>query len=99
MRKPTLFKASLLFAFSLPLSSCVSSDHSKRTGEVRDVPYQARGISDPSLRKRIMVLPFLDTNPARDKESAKAAREILIRNLQKTENFVLVSPSDFPKDV
>lgn len=99
MTRQTFFKASSLFAFSLILTSCISTDGNKKSAEVRDVPYQARGVSDPSLRKRIMVLPFLDSNPARDKESAKAAREILIRNLMKTESFVLVSPTDFPKDV
>ncbi len=92
-----LFKASTVIALSIIVTSCVSSD--RKRGEVRDVPHQARGATDPSLRKRIMVLPFLDANPARDKEPTRGAREVLIRNLLKTENFVLVNPSDFPKDV
>lgn len=99
MRNQSLLKASSAVVLSLVLTSCFSTDRKRPSAEIRDVPHQARGVADPSLRKRVMVLPFLDANPARDKEPTRAAREILIRNLLKTESFVLVNPSDFPKDV
>lgn len=99
MRTKKLLKASSILVFSVLLTSCFTTDRKRPSAEVRDVPHQARGVSDPSLRKRVMVLPFLDANPARDKGPTREARETLIRHLLRTENFVLVNPSDFPKDV
>lgn len=84
---------------STVLSGCVTTDRKRSSAEIRDVPYAARGMTDPSLRKRVMVLPFLDANAARDPEAARVAREIFIKQLVKTDNFVLVNPADFPKGV
>mgnify|MGYP003345343267 CR=1 FL=1 len=66
--------------------------------EVRDVPYQAREKSDQSPRKRVMVLPFLDGSGRSDK-AAVVARESFGRALRKTDEFVIVSNTDFPKDI
>ena len=67
--------------------------------EMRDAPFQARG-NDSNPRKRIMVLPFVDaTGGAHSDKLSKSARDALIRNLLKTDGFVIVSNTDFPKDV
>ncbi len=67
--------------------------------EMRDAPFQARQ-NDSNPRKRIMVLPFIDaTGAAHSDKLAKSARDALLRNLLKTDNFVIVSNTDFPKDV
>lgn len=67
--------------------------------EVRDVPYQARDTRDTSPRKRLMVLPFIDTNATRTAKASQVAREAFLRTLRKTDEFVIVSNNDFPKDV
>lgn len=47
-----------------------------------------------------MVLPFLDDGQAtRSKSAAEAAREGFIRAMKRTDEFVVVSNHDFPKDV
>jgi TolB-like protein len=66
--------------------------------EVKDVSYQARDSRDTSPRKRIMVLPFVDTG-ARSAKAAMAARDAFIRALKMTNEFVIVANSDFPKDI
>jgi curli biogenesis system outer membrane secretion channel CsgG len=67
--------------------------------EVRDVPYQARESRETSPRKRLMVLPFIDSNETRAAKASQVAREALLRTLRKTDDFVIVANSDFPKDV
>ncbi len=67
--------------------------------EVRDVPYQARETRDTSPRKRLMVLPFIDSNETRTAKASQVAREAFLRTLRKTDDFVIVSNADFPKDV
>jgi len=66
--------------------------------EVKDVPYQARERSDANPRRRVMVLPFIDGSGRSDK-AALFAREAFNRTLKKTDEFVIVSNTDFPKDL
>ncbi len=67
--------------------------------EIRDVPYEARESKEAPLRKRVMVLPFINSATSRSEEAAGAAREAFIRQLRRTDEFVIVANSDFPKDV
>ncbi len=81
------------------LCSCATSSP-QRDGQsfaVKDVPFSAR--STPEPRKRIMVLPFLDTGDARSPQLLEEVRLALLRFLKQTDQFVLLSPSDLPKDV
>lgn len=66
--------------------------------ETRDVTSQARDAGDQSPRKRIMVLPFLDGTGGRSDAAAKVARETFIRGLKRSDDFLIVATSDFPKD-
>jgi hypothetical protein len=66
--------------------------------EIRDVPFQARERSDSSLRKRVMVLPFIDAT-GRSEKAASYAREAFNRTLRKSDEFLIVSNTDFPKDI
>jgi hypothetical protein len=45
-----------------------------------------------------MVLPFIDSS-ARSEKAAIFAREAFIKTLRKTDDFVIVSNTDFPKDI
>ena len=67
--------------------------------EVRDAALQARA-NESGPRKRIIVLPFIDaTGGMHTDKLSKNAREALIRSLNKTDNFVIVANTDFPKDI
>jgi len=46
-----------------------------------------------------MVLPFIDTNEMRTAKASQVAREAFLRTLRRTDDFVIVANSDFPKDV
>jgi hypothetical protein len=85
---------------ALFLSSCaiVSPRTASREPEVRDVPFQARQNIDQAPRKRVMVLPFLDDSP-RSKGASVVARDAFVRALRKTDDFLVVANTDFPKDV
>lgn len=65
----------------------------------RDIEYQARPSSDPNLRKRILVLPFIDEKTDRSKEVANSARQSLVFELLKSGQFVIVKNEDFPQDL
>lgn len=86
-----------LFASSCSLVDTRANQRSLRP-ETRDVSYSARDAGDQNPRKRIMVLPFLDGTGGRSDAAAKVARETFIRGLKRTDDFVIVSTTDFPKD-
>ena len=67
--------------------------------EIRDASFQARA-NDATPRKRIIVLPFIDaTGSEHSDKLSKNAREALIRGLNRTDEFVIVANTDFPKDI
>lgn len=71
-------------------------DAEGRSGpEIRDVPFQAR---EAGPRKRVIVLPFLDAGVTRSETASKAARDAVVRSLQRTDEFVVVATSDFPRE-
>lgn len=67
--------------------------------EVRDLPFEARESKDSALRKRVMVLPFINSSVVTSDEAARIARDAFLRQLRRTDEFVIVANSDFPKDV
>jgi hypothetical protein len=66
--------------------------------EVRDVPVVVRGDSD-ELKKRILVLPFLDIDLNRTDKVVAVARKAVVDDLLRTEQFVIVRNEDFPQDL
>ena len=100
----TEFKALIASGLVLSLSACSLLSGSKNQSkeiqpEVRDVPYQARERNDQNPRKRVMVLPFIDQGTSRSDKAATFAREAFVRALRKSDDFVIVASSDFPKDI
>ena len=51
------------------------------------------------LRKRIIVLPFLDTELQRSQRVTDVARKVVVDELLATRQFVVVDNSDIPQDV
>lgn len=88
------------FAFA-SLTSCSSLDKPAKPQnagpQVKDVAFTARNEADDSIRKRIIVLPFLDaTNSTR---AAHIAREILVKNMIRSGSVVLIAPTDLPQEL
>jgi TolB-like protein len=100
--KVSLMALGLTLSFSFFTSGC-SLLNPKREGrsqpETRDVSYQARENRDDSPRRRIMVLPFLNMAGTRSAATAAVARDTFIKALRKSDSFVIVSNTDFPKDI
>jgi curli biogenesis system outer membrane secretion channel CsgG len=71
----------------------------KEPSKERDVPTSARKGYEAQPRRRVLVLPFLDSASSRSNKVSEEARKILIRDLAKADRFVFVAPADFPKDV
>ncbi|MFK8138563.1 MAG: hypothetical protein AB8E15_09405 [Bdellovibrionales bacterium] len=89
----------LLLAFScVSLLSCTGLKRSESAPtQTKYVPMQARGAM--GLRKRVVVLPFIDMVPGRSMKVADRSRSAFIRNILKTNQFVAIKPSDLPQDV
>lgn len=68
-----------------------------RTAEVRDLPMEAR--DGEELRKRLVVLPFLDSELSRSQNVVTVARKTVVEDLTGTRQFIIVSNTDFPQDV
>ena len=64
----------------------------------KSVAYTARPYSDAPLRKRVLVLPFIDEKVTRSQAVIKTARQAVVRRLSKTNSFVIVRNSDLPQD-
>jgi hypothetical protein len=61
--------------------------------QIKDVPLQARK-EDSAPRKRIVVLPFLDTSETRPQSLRDQARSTFIKELNNTGQFIAVDSSD-----
>ena len=79
------------------LSNVQKSPYRAAQPEVRDVPYSAR--PGDELRKKVMVLPFLDQKVDRSKNVVETARRVVVNDLLRTRQFVIVNNTDFPQDV
>ena len=93
MKRLSLILGSFLFA------ACATIGENQPTikKEIKDVSFQARK-EDASPRKRLMILPFLDTNEARPQSLRDAARTEFIRELNKTGDVIVVDSKDLHLD-
>lgn len=85
---------------SLFLSGCSvlgAKRQEKPQTEVRDVPAVARGEDEPP-RHRVLVLPFLDERLEKSQAMTDVARQTVVRELLRTQQFVVVANEDFPQD-
>lgn len=85
---------------SILLCACTStpSQESVTTKKkIKDVSFQARK-EDASPRKRLMILPFLDSESSRSQEMRDAAREEFISDLNKTGEVIAVDSKDLKVD-
>lgn len=92
-----------LLGFASVLASCslLSGQRTMQAAgpEIRDVPFEARESQEAQPRKRVMVLPFVDSAALRSDKTSLYAREAFVKSLKRTDDFVIVANSDFPKDI
>lgn len=91
-------KQTLILLSVVVLSACATSSNEPQVRkEIKDVSYQARK-EDSSPRKRLMILPFLDSNEVRPQEMRDAARSEFIDDLNKTGEVIVVDSKDLKVD-
>jgi len=94
-------KIFLLVGISISFLSCVTNqpgDPPQVKKEVRDVSLQARR-EDSAPRKRLMVLPFLDTSEVRPQEFRDKIRSEFIRDMNKKGELIVVDSRDLNLDL
>ncbi|MCB0350819.1 MAG: hypothetical protein KDD38_06525 [Bdellovibrionales bacterium] len=64
---------------------------------VREVPFEAR--SGDLLKKKLLVLPFLDSELQRSRNVVDVARRTVIDELIDTRNFIVINNSDIAQDL
>jgi hypothetical protein len=76
-------------------------DANRRRSEplVKDLPREARASDDNNLRRRVVVLPFLNLSPYVSESATDIARETLIESLSRTGEVIAVSLNDLEGDV
>lgn len=93
-------KATALIATVLALAACglfnVQTSPQRKV-EVKDVPVEAR--QGDELRKRVLVLPFIDSELQRSQNVTQVARRVVVEDLLSTRQFVVVNNADFPQDL
>lgn len=87
----------VITAAALTACSVFGRRQQKSQVEVKDVPLVARG-EEEAPRHRILVLPFLDERVDKSTAMGDVARQTVIRELARTNQFVIVSLDDFPQD-
>jgi hypothetical protein len=74
-------------------------EESPKTAETFSNTPPELGASNIGLRKRILVLPFIDEKISRSQNVVDAARAAVVNKLSQTQQFVVLKNSDMPKDV
>ncbi len=81
---------------SLVQCSLFEDARKRRSPEVRDLPRQARD-DGANLRRRVVVLPFIDKSPYATGASVQAARDTVVRQLNMSGEVVVLSAADLEK--
>ncbi len=81
------------------MGACVSAQNQPQIKkEIKDVSQQARK-EDANPRKRLMILPFIDTNEAHPQSMKETARTQFIEELNKTHELIVVDSKDLKVDL
>jgi hypothetical protein len=92
------FAALSLLPILVSCSMFTRRDTKTNATSTYDVPVAARGPGG-QMKKRLLVLPFLDEKIARSESIRDLARRAVVTELNRTEQFVIVKNSDFPIDL
>lgn len=92
----------LYFILGLFIVQCSALEGARRRRsepEVRDLPQEARQSDDEGLRRRVVVLPFINLSPYPSESAAQIARETLINRLNASGEVMSVSTGDIEEDL
>jgi hypothetical protein len=64
---------------------------------IKEVPFQAR--DGQELKKKVIVLPFLDSELQRSHNVAEVARRTVVEELVASKNFIVINNSDLNQDL
>ncbi|PWU20080.1 MAG: hypothetical protein C5B49_04835, partial [Bdellovibrio sp.] len=87
----------LLGIFLLCLSACTSTEPTVLHKKVSEVNRHTT-LNEVSPRKRLMILPFLDEGGTRAPELRGRARDLLIQELNKTGDLIVVDSKELKVD-
>jgi TolB-like protein len=76
---------------------CATDNQTTVKKEIKDVSYQARK-EDASPRKRLMILPFLDSSESRPQDLRDSARNEFIHELNKPGDLIAIDSKDLKVD-
>jgi TolB-like protein len=95
-----LFQQIGIVGFCLGLQACTTMDDGRPqiTKEIKDVSYEARG-EDEAPRKRLMILPFVDSKEGRTEALSQEAREAFVDELNRTKALIVVDSKDMKIDL
>lgn len=90
----------LLFLMFIVSCSNLSRSRQGQASSVdqKYVPLDARS-SNIGLRKRILILPFIDLSNERSKKVSDAARDAFVQRMLRTNRYVVITTADLPKDI
>jgi hypothetical protein len=89
-----------LLSFLIGLSSCGTMPVENRRQEapqVQEVPFQAR--DGEVLKKKLIVLPFLDSQLQRSQNVVEVARKSVVDDLIDSRHFIVINNSDIGQDL
>lgn len=69
----------------------------QETPVVQDVPFEAR--NGDLLKKKLLVLPFLDSELQRSRNVTDVARKVVVEDLFNTRNFIVINNADVGQDL
>jgi hypothetical protein len=88
-----------VFIFICQCSLMQEARQRRSSPEVRDLPAQARETDESGLRRRVVVLPFLNLSPYASETATRIARAELIKELTKTREVITINPGDMGEDI
>lgn len=90
----------LVLLFLVDCSALQQAQKRRSEPMVKDLPRQARPSDDGSaLRRRVVVLPFLNITPYGSDSAARIAKTALVNGLNKTGEVISLSSDDLGEDV
>lgn len=84
----------LILFFVMAGMGCSSMQTAQELPRKRVSDVNVGGIKDPTLKKRVMILPFLDASDERDPVIRENARQAFIRDLNRTGQIVAFDSAD-----
>src|SRR5690606_2666287 len=92
-------KLSSFIIFILILSSCAGVQTNRDIPRKQVTNVNMKSQKDPTIRKRIMVLPFLDAREDRDPKIRENARKAFVMDLNRTGQVIAIDSQELKTDL